>query len=149
MRISLKVRPGAAENGGTRPATGPAASGTSLGTILVGDDEAAARNVAEAALTLAGYEVLVAVDGVDALERFDAHREEIDVVLLDVVMPRLDGGATFERLRRLDPDLPILLTSGCDNEGVVARLASREPVNFIGKPYHPDDLTARLAELLA
>lgn len=118
------------------------------GTVLVVDDEQIVRNVATEALERTGFKILTACDGLDALRVFNDHRDSIDVVLLDMKMPRLGGEEVFCELRRLRPDLPILLSSGYDEEETVEKFASMDFAGFIQKPYRVIDLVSRISELL-
>lgn len=108
---------------------------TEGGTVLVVDDEPMLREIAQFTLTSLGYTVLVAEDGIKAVEMFRQHRESIDCVLCDLVMPRMDGWETLSALRRLAPDLPVILSSGYDQVQVMAGDHSDLPQYFLGKPY--------------
>ncbi len=119
------------------------------GCILLVDDEAVMRDCGTALLEEAGYRVLVAADGEEALACYTAHRAEIDLVLLDMVMPRLNGRDCFHALRQLRPDLPIILASGFSHEDELADLRSHGLAGFLAKPYSGPQLTHMLSEALA
>ena len=105
------------------------------GLVVVVDDEPSVRRLAATILTRAGYRVVSADDGVEALQVIDTHSAEVSVVLLDMLMPRLNGEETLRELRRRYPDLPVLLNSGYSEE-VAAEQLLREPlVGFVQKPY--------------
>jgi signal transduction histidine kinase/CheY-like chemotaxis protein len=117
-------------------------------TVLVIDKEEHLRRVAEQFLRQDGFQVLTAVDGADGLRTYQRHAGEIDVVLLDLMLPVLSGAAVFRRLRESDPHLPIILTSGYDEEVVWEQLPAGERSVFLQKPYRGDDLTAKVREIL-
>jgi CheY-like chemotaxis protein len=106
-----------------------------VGTVLVVDDEPMLRDIAKAALTRIGYMVLVAKDGFEAVEIFQRHRESIGCVLCDFIMPGMDGWETLSALRRLSPDLPVILSSGYDPVQAMAGDHPDLPQFFLGKPY--------------
>ena len=89
---------------------GPAPRGVE--TILVAEDEPGVRSAVTGLLEEAGYRVLLASDGEEAVRTFELHRAEIAMALLDVVMPRLGGPAAARRMRELRPELPLVFTSG-------------------------------------
>ena len=114
-------------------------------TILLVDDEAIVRDVATIILERAGFAVLSAVDGQDALDIFRSFSGSVDCVVLDMTMPRLGGEETFRQLRRLRPDLPIILSSGYNEDQVLAHSGF---AGFIHKPYRPEDLIDKVREAL-
>ena len=115
------------------------------GTILVVDDEEIVREVASNILEDCGYDVLIAEDGRKALEVFSRHAEDIVAVLLDLTMPELDGAETFLKLRRMRPDIRVVLSSGFDNnDSMIDRFMNEEAVSFLQKPYRPVQLVERI-----
>ncbi len=117
-------------------------------TILVVDDEEMIRFVAGQSLKLDGFTVLEADSGRQALDVFARRGAEIDAVLLDMMMPILDGVETFRALRRQRPDLRVLFSSGYSEEEAGGRLAGEERVGFIQKPYLPEDLARKVRQVL-
>jgi len=99
---------------------------------------------AEEGLKRLGYQVFTAADGQQACEVFGSHRGQIQIVLLDLVMPGITGLETCRRLRAMNPQLKVILTSGYTSAEVVhdARLAGA--LGFIGKPYSLEELSAAL-----
>jgi two-component system, cell cycle sensor histidine kinase and response regulator CckA len=81
-------------------------------TVLFVDDEIALQKVTVAILKRYGFSVLTASDGIEALDAYTAHAGEIQLVICDICMPRMDGWETMEALRKLSPDLPIIVASG-------------------------------------
>jgi PAS domain S-box-containing protein len=122
-------------------------SGT--GTILLVDDEEPVRMVAGRMLERCGFGVLHARDGLEALELFRAHAAEIVCVLLDLAMPRMDGEETFSELRRIQPDVRVVLASGYSDEEVAQRFQSSGLAGLIEKPYRLEALASKLREVLA
>lgn len=124
------------------------------GTVLVVDDEESVRNVAKAILKRAGLRVLTAAGGREALDllRRNGHNGgQVGAVLLDLVMPRMDGKEVLEELRSFSPELPVILSSGYTEEHENgARLAAHgQPTRFLPKPYRPAELLERVREALA
>ena len=114
------------------------------GTVLVVDDEETVRSVARLALERAGYEVLMATNGVEALEVFAGKADEIALVLLDLTMPLMSGEALLEKLKAIQPEVPILLSSGYNEVEVIKRFTGKRPAAFIGKPYSARELIAKV-----
>jgi CheY-like chemotaxis protein len=96
-----------------------------------------------------GYTVLEAADGVDALAVAEAYDGAIDLVLTDVVMPRMNGRELSERLLAANPALRVLFTSGYPADTVVRSGIAEARVSFIQKPYVGDELLAAIRETLA
>ncbi len=119
------------------------------GTVLVVDDEAVVREMARRTLEHAGHGVLLADGGRKAVELFRAHGAEIRLVLLDVTMPDASGPETFRELRRVDAEIPILLSSGYPEDDAVEKLAAAPLSGFLKKPYAPEELVARVRERIA
>jgi PAS domain S-box-containing protein len=105
------------------------------GTVLLIEDEEMLRNMATTMMTRLGFTVLAAKDGVEAIEIFRKRREEIRLVLSDLTMPHMDGWETLTALRKLHPDIPVILASGYDEAQIMAGDHSELPQAFLGKPY--------------
>jgi len=129
------------------PLQGAKQSGNGV-MLLVVDDEVQVRRITQRVLEKANYEVLTAVDGVDALEVFGAHADEIKAVLLDVSMPRMNGKDALRELRRQRAELPVVLTSGYNREEVFDGGECDESTLFIQKPYSTQDLLAMIDRAL-
>lgn len=110
------------------------------GVALVVDDEDSVRNVAERLLQRLGFETIPAADGAQALERFREHRERVRLVVLDMMMPVLSGRETLSALRRIAPDLPIVIASGFNEQETISRLAARGLTSFLQKPFQAAEL---------
>ncbi|MEO1084114.1 MAG: response regulator, partial [Acidobacteriota bacterium] len=113
------------------------------GTILVVDDEASVRRTASKILQHRGYRVVEAADGLEALHVFK-RRRDIDIVLLDLTMPELDGFETLAELRKLRADLKVILCSGYSSRDA----STIDVEGFLAKPYRPAELLEMIAPLL-
>jgi CheY-like chemotaxis protein len=116
--------------------------------ILVVDDEEAVRTVARAALEGAGYRVATADGGVAAVDCLARNRGEVAAVVLDMMMPVLDGPAVIARLRAIDPAVPVLAVSGLRPTGRDADALTVERVAFLPKPYSDEDLLNAVAAVV-
>ena len=117
------------------------------GTALVVDDEETVRLVAKTTLERAGYRVLLATNGIEAVEMFAQAAEEIAFVLLDLTMPLMSGEETLERLGAIRADVPVLLSSGYNQIEVIKRFTGRGLAGFIGKPYSSATLLEKIKSL--
>ncbi len=118
--------------------------------VLVVDDDEAVRELACEFLERAGFEVLTADGGAEALRIFEARSEEIDAVLLDLSMPDIDGRQTYAEIRRRCPNTPVILVSGYSEEMAAERfVAGAAGVEFLAKPYTADDLVERIRHCTA
>jgi len=118
------------------------------GTILVADDEEPIRQVTRMALEMAGFSVVVARDGREAVEVFGQHADDVILVLLDMSMPRMSGEEAFMAIKRMRRDVPVLLSSGFNEQDSTSRLVGRGIAGFIQKPYRPNELVARVRQLV-
>jgi len=116
------------------------------GTVLVVDDESMVLTVAERVLQRAGYRVLTASDGDEGVDVFREHADEVSVVLLDMTMRRLDGDEAFRRMRRIRPEVRVILTSGYTEREATRRFADLGLAGFIQKPYPPSALLERIRQ---
>jgi CheY-like chemotaxis protein len=99
-------------------------------------------------LESAGFTVLTAVDGVDAVEVFQAHTAEIRAVLLDLTMPRMCGVETLRHLREMDSEVLVVLTSGFSEQECVGHVTRDRRTRFLQKPYRKADLVGLLHDAL-
>jgi CheY-like chemotaxis protein len=126
----------------------PAAGTPGVGTVLVVEDEERVRALTVEVLRQAGYKVLEACDGEDALEVARAHAGVIDALLTDVILPGENGRVLFDRLSALRPGLRVLFMSGYAAD-VIGQHGVLDPgVSFIQKPFAIRALSARMAEVL-
>ena len=123
------------------------ASQRGTGTILIVDDEDVVLRMAQMVLSQAGYDVLTASNGVEALDMYEAHDGLVDAVLLDMTMPMMDGVETMSRITARWPDATIIGSSGYDRMEAERRFGIH-PGGFLQKPYTAAQLTARIAEVV-
>jgi two-component system cell cycle sensor histidine kinase/response regulator CckA len=119
------------------------------GVVLVVDDEETVRAVAKTALEKSGFTVLTAASGPEALRVCRERSAEIVAVLLDMTMPHLGGEEVFNEMRRIRPDLRVILTSGYDEQEATRRFVGKGLAGFIQKPYLPAALVEKVQEVLA
>jgi len=119
------------------------------GAVLIVDDEPGVRAVARAMLSRRGFEVLEASNGEEALALFEIERARVTLVLLDLTMPRLDGGEVLRRLMALDPTVRVIIMSGYSERNVAQRFVSDGVAGFIQKPFRAVDLYERIADAFA
>jgi PAS domain S-box-containing protein len=118
-------------------------------TILLVDDEEALRIAARRMLQRAGFTVLQASDGADALRVMSEHTGPVHALVTDVVMPGVGGLELVRRLREVRPDLPTLFISGYTEEGVRTQGALQPDAAFLEKPFSPEDLIRKVREVMA
>jgi PAS domain S-box-containing protein len=116
--------------------------------ILVVDDEQIVREITKVTLEDNGYHVLTANDGVEALALYARHGESIDLVLTDVVMPRLDGASTIRAMQQLNPDVKVIASSGLNTEEKRAGARTLHGVPLLEKPFTANMLLTKLGEVL-
>jgi PAS domain S-box-containing protein len=124
------------------------ADGLDAGTVLVADDEEAVRDVARMMLEGAGYTVLTAADGVEAVELFRNRPESVDAVILDMTMPRMGGEEAFRELRRIDPKVRVVLSSGYNEQETINHFLGKGLAGFIQKPYRTKALTEKVRQAI-
>jgi len=131
-----------------QPDPEPAEFAGSDRTLLVAEDNDMVRTMTTSILKNAGYRVLPAANGDEGLEIFRRHADEIDLALLDVVMPGMSGHELRDSLHDIRPDLPVLFTSGYDPQTVETHLEAGGGDELLSKPYEPEELLGRLREML-
>ncbi len=118
------------------------------GTVIVVDDEEDVRDVLTCMLEGWGFDVVVARDGEEGIERFAEHRDRVVAVLLDLTMPRKDGQETFAELHALAPEVPVFLCSGYSEGEAIKRFDADGLAGFIQKPFDCATICAKLREVL-
>ncbi|MBW1785997.1 MAG: PAS domain S-box protein [Deltaproteobacteria bacterium] len=116
--------------------------------ILLVDDEEAILEVGKEMMEYLGYHVLTADSGREALETYGKNRGRIDMVVLDMIMPDMSGGAAFERLKEMDPAVKVLLCSGYSEDGQAKEIMSHGCNGFIQKPFNLMDLSQKVRDIL-
>jgi len=119
----------------TEQETIPTVEWQGKGHVLLVDDEETVRAVGKVMLQELGYEVITAADGREALELFKANREQIVLVLMDLTMPHMGGEDAFRELRRLDPQVKVIITSGYNEQEVALRFVGKGLTGFLQKPF--------------
>lgn len=118
------------------------------GTILLVEDEKGVRDLGFDILRKAGYKVLTATNGLEAVQVFENHMKEIRLVLMDIVMPVMNGPEACARMIALRPDIPVLYCSGYSSDSLDNGFDLQPDQPLIQKPYHPEQLLAQVAALL-
>jgi two-component system cell cycle sensor histidine kinase/response regulator CckA len=116
--------------------------------ILVAEDDREVREFIKEVFTAAGYKVKEAVDGEDAVNVFAENKDEIQLLLFDVIMPKMNGKAAYEEINKIKPGIKALFMSGYTADIVGRKGALEQGVNFISKPVIPDELLRKAREIL-
>jgi PAS domain S-box-containing protein len=116
--------------------------------VLVVDDDETVRLVTGAILERAGYRVVMASDGRDAVDIFKRRQDEIGIVLLDMTMPVMGGEESFRELRQINPRIPVVLSSGYNEQEATNRFVGKGLAGFVQKPFDARTLLAKLDEAL-
>jgi PAS domain S-box-containing protein len=119
------------------------------GTVLLAEDEDQIRHIAKTMLGKFGFAVIEAVNGKEALELYKQNSTDIKLVLSDMGMPIMDGYTLFHELKKLDPELPIIVSSGFGDADVTSRIGSDNIAGLINKPYNPSQLRDVLKRVLS
>jgi CheY-like chemotaxis protein len=127
------------------PLPPPAAAGE---LILVVDDEEIIRRTARSMLERNGYTVVVAEDGQRAVELFQVLSDKVAVVLLDMTMPVMSGEESFRRLKEINPDVKVILSSGYNESEAIRRFTGKGLAGFIQKPYSSTALSQKVHGIL-
>ncbi len=117
-------------------------------TVLLVDDEDVILEVGRDLLEAMGYRVLIAKDGEEAIEVYKKNLDEIDIVVLDMVMPNMGGGEAYDHIRKINPAIKVLLSSGYSIDGEATEILERGCDGFIQKPFKMKDLSAKVREIL-
>ncbi|HEY9162381.1 MAG TPA: PAS domain S-box protein [Desulfomonilia bacterium] len=122
---------------------------TGSGVVLIADDEEYVCNICKQLLENWGFEVLIASDGKEALNVFRENSDIISLVLLDVTMPEMNGDEVFREIRLINPEMPVIMSSGYGEQEVVSRFEENNLSGFVQKPYHSDTLKSVIRKALA
>jgi two-component system, cell cycle sensor histidine kinase and response regulator CckA len=118
------------------------------GTILLVDDEEMIVEVGKPLLEALGYRVITARSGKEAIEVYLANRDEIRMIILDMIMPQMSGAETFDQLKAINPDVKVLLSSGYSVNGQAQEILSRGCKGFIQKPFNLREVSQRVGDIL-
>ena len=117
-------------------------------TILIAEDDAGVRGLVREAFRVHGYKVIEAADGEDAVRTFMNHRDEIDLVILDVVMPRKGGKEAYDELKKIRPETKVIFASGYPGDVLSSKGILSGAYDFVTKPLAPGDLLKKVREVL-
>lgn len=117
-------------------------------TVLLVDDEDMVIEGCKEMLTKMGYNVSIARNGKDAIEIYKKNQDKIDIVIIDMIMPELSGGETYDRLKEMNPDINVFLSSGHSINGQATEILERGCNGFIQKPFNINVLSMKLREIL-
>jgi PAS domain S-box-containing protein len=118
------------------------------GTVLLVDDEEVILEVGRELLEALGYRVLLAQDGKEAVKVYGKNQDKIDIVVLDVVMPGMGGGEAYDRMKDINPDIKVLLSSGFSIDGEASKILERGCNGFIQKPFTMKELSGEIGKIL-
>jgi PAS domain S-box-containing protein len=139
--------PVSAETVRREPESGPNMVGS--GTILVIDDEELIRVTTSAMLRSLGYRVILATNGQEGIETFLKANDEIDLILLDMIMPVMEGPEAFAKLREIDPKIPIVIASGFAQEEDMVELKRQGACGFLDKPFSRAELAKMMGLIIS
>lgn len=117
-------------------------------TILVVDDEKSSATVMKEILESLGYRVLIAGSGQEAVAVYTEKGKEVDLVLLDMIMPGMGGDKTFDALRAINPGVKVILSSGLSADGEARQILDRGCSGFIQKPYRIANIAGMIREVI-
>ncbi|MBN1665409.1 MAG: PAS domain S-box protein [Deltaproteobacteria bacterium] len=139
----------AAESEAKKPEPPASQARTYQGTVLLVDDEKMIREVTGALLKRLGHQVITAESGREAIALYQADRERIDLVIMDMIMPEMGGGEAIDRLREMNPDVKVILSSGYSLNGEAKDILDRGGAQeFIQKPFSLDALSHKVQYIL-
>ncbi len=118
------------------------------GTILLVDDENTVISIGKLLIEEMGYDVITAHGGRHAIDKFKENMDKIDMVILDIIMPDIDGGKVFDRMKELRPEIKVLLSSGYSKDGYAESILARGCDGFIQKPFKMERLSFEIKKIL-
>jgi CheY-like chemotaxis protein len=117
-------------------------------TVLLAEDEEIVRSFARELLQAYHYRVIEASNGEEALQRFLDNQDEVDILLLDVIMPKMNGKELYDRVRAVRSNVRAVFISGYTNEILNRKVILDEGIHFVAKPLHPSELLNKLRQVL-
>ena len=117
-------------------------------TVLFIDDEEIIIEVGQELLETLGYTVLIAKSGKEGIDIYIKSKDQIDMVILDMIMPGIGGNETYDRLKEINPDIKALLSSGYSINGLAKTILAKGCDGFIQKPFGLSDLSQKIREIL-
>jgi PAS domain S-box-containing protein len=137
-----------AETGQESPAQQERAAIGGTETILLAEDDEQVRILSASILENAGYTVIAAVDGADAVRKFAESGERIDLLLLDLIMPKMNGKEAFDKIRELQPEIKVIFASGYAPETIMQKASMAVGAHMITKPILPTELLRKVRSVL-
>jgi CheY-like chemotaxis protein len=119
------------------------------GIVLLVDDDPMILRVGSALLKTLGYKAIEAPGGKEAMDIYKTEKDQIDLVILDMIMPGLDGGETYEKMKEVNPDVKVLLTTGYGIDGKATEILERGCDGFLQKPFRLGDLSEQIERILS
>ena len=116
--------------------------------ILIVEDNNVMRELLKSLLISEGHEVLSAHDGLEAVELYKTEGEKIDIVITDVEMPNLSGVEAYRQIKRINPEAKVIFVTGAMNGRLKKQLQNEGIQGFFQKPYSPNDILAKVREIL-
>lgn len=117
-------------------------------TILLAEDDASVRNLTVTVLSTFGYKVIQAVDGLDAIDKFREHQNEIKLILMDMIMPKMNGKDAYDQISKIRPGVKVLYSSGYTADFIQNRGVSEDDIELLMKPVQPLELLRKIREML-
>jgi PAS domain S-box-containing protein len=118
------------------------------GTVLLVDDESTVLEIGEEMLKAMGYHVLLANNGREAVDLFRKEKDNVDIVIIDMIMPGMSGGEAYDKMKEAAPDAKVILSSGYSIEGQATEIMGRGCNGFIQKPFSMKELSHRIRDVL-
>jgi PAS domain S-box-containing protein len=118
------------------------------GTLLIVDDEEPVLNVGINMLEKLGYTVLAAKNGTEAVDIFEANKDKIKMVILDIIMPDMGGGEVYDKIKAIHPNVKVLLSSGYSVDGQAIELLERGCDGFMQKPFTMEELSGKITQIM-
>jgi two-component system cell cycle sensor histidine kinase/response regulator CckA len=118
------------------------------GTLLIVDDEELVLDVGVNMLEKLGYTVLAAKNGTEAVDIFEANKDKIKMIILDIIMPDMGGGEVYDKIKAINPDVKVLLSSGYSVDGQAIELLERGCDGFMQKPFTMEELSGKITQIL-
>jgi two-component system, cell cycle sensor histidine kinase and response regulator CckA len=146
FRVYLPVTPATEKTAVTVEESRPVRGGSE--TILIAEDHEGLRELARETLANLGYEILIACDGEEAVRLFQANRDRVDLLLLDVVMPKVNGPEAYARISAEKVGVAVIFATGYSPEMALLQNAQERGLTILQKPYLPQDLARRVRETL-
>ena len=122
--------------------------GAMAGTVLIAEDHELVRNLFKRTLERHGFKTVLAADGEEAVEQFRRYQDEVDLLLLDIAMPKKSGKQAFEEIRQAVPDIKVIFVSGCSEDNECVKSILKEGHMFLPKPVTGKDLVGVIQSVL-